>query len=188
MDMIFLQRAFLSITLLVPSCYAATPLPDGSALAISLSTTGTVSVALSADRPRAVSVGAELNRAWSSASELLVVGQRGISVQGRAFVVVAIATPSTKRHGGGHCGAGTEDKLLLLEWQAAVRRLQLRDTLLMQSCLTALSLVGDQAANVKDSLGKISDPTRLTLQWLSHPRHGAMPKTVTVRNGRFHLS
>ena len=43
------------------------------------------------------------------------VAGHGFSEGGRMFLVLTVAIPSVARQGGGYCGVGTEDYLLLIE-------------------------------------------------------------------------
>jgi hypothetical protein len=165
---------------------AATPLPDGSSLSLTLSQKG-VQATVTPPHAHAVALEARLKTALAGASELFVVGQRGFAQEGHHYLVLAAAKPSTAHGGSGYCGAGTEDKLLLVEWLPPKQMLQLRDTMEIQSCLKTFELASDQGNELKKVLGGITDPAEIQLTWLNHPQYGDSPKSVKVRNQKFQV-
>jgi hypothetical protein len=122
--------------------------------------------------------------ALTGASQLLVVGKQGFTSDGRDYIVLAVARPSTSRSGSGYCGAGTEDKLLLLEWARETRTLLLRDSLEIQSCLRSIELASDQGSELVKVLGGIDDPASFRLTWLDHPKYGHSSREVIAKRGR----
>jgi len=179
--------AFWCFWVVAGMCRAATPLPDGSALTFALSK-GSVRASVSAaPEMHSVVMDASLKTTLAGATDLFVVGQRGFARNGRDYVILAVAKPSTERNGTGYCGAGTEDQLLLLEWQPTTQTLGLRDVLALQSCLKTFELASDQGNDLKSLFSAFTDPTDLKLTWLNHPKYGDEPKSITVRNGKFRI-
>ena len=107
---------------------------------------------------------------------------------GRTYAVIGVAVPSVARQGGGFCGSGTEDYLLLLEVKERLRRLELRDRLQVQSCLQSMVLRSDMGSELTHALRDVDDPTAISLAWLQHPRFGAATKTLRIDAGKFVLS
>lgn len=178
--------ALIGALFLVPACLAGTPLPDGSSLSLTLSQKG-VHAMVTPAQAHAVVLDASLKKALAGASELFVVGQRGFAEEGHHYLILAAAKPSTAHGGTGYCGAGTEDKLLLVEWLPPKQTLQLRDTMDIQSCLKTFELASDQGNELKKVLGGITDPTEIQLTWLNHPQYGDTPKSVKVRHQKFQV-
>ena len=168
-------------------CRAATPMPDGTSLSFSLAKGGVRAAVSSGPEMRQVTMDGLLERTLSGATEVLVVGQRGFPREGHDYIILAIAKPSTEHNGLGYCGAGTEEKLLLIEWQRVQRSLRLSDVLEVQSCLKTFELASDQGHDLKSLLGGFVDPAELTLTWLNHPVYGDVPKSISVKDGRFHV-
>lgn len=136
-------------------------------------------------KARRVTADVPLKKALTGATDVFVVGQRGFAHDGLDYLILAVAKPSTPRRGFGYCGAGTEDKLLLVQWQRDRQMLQLRDVLEVQSCLKTFELASDQGTDLKKALRGITDPTDLKLTWLNHPTYGNAPKSITVKNNKF---
>ena len=139
----------------------------------------------SPSRGEAVAVDRRLAKALRGASQLVAVAGRGFVEAGRTFVVLGVAVPSVATQGGGYCGAGTEDDLLLIEWKTRPARLELRDRFQVQSCLKSMELQSDQGSELRVVLSGIDDPGTATLTWLQHPRYGPATKTVTAPAGKF---
>ena len=102
--------------------------------------------------------------------------------------MLGAAIPSVERQGGGYCGAGTEDYLLLIEWQPRPRKLVLRDRIQVQSCLRSMALQSDQGSELRVVLRGVDDPEKVELTWLQHPHDGPATKTLTAAKGSFVLS
>ncbi len=120
-----------------------------------------------------------------AAREVKGIGN-GFSDGGRVFYVLATSTDSKTEEslGAGYCGAGAEQFLWLLELSARRDVLKLADSLLVQSCLKSLALVGDSELKLQEWSATISDPRSFTLQWLDHPDFGGDRRHVLVRGGR----
>ena len=82
-----------------------------------------------------VAIDSAIRSAVRGASELVGIGARAFPDGDRSYFVLAVAMPSVERPGTGFCGAGTEDKLILIEWRGKARKLVMRDQLEIQSCL-----------------------------------------------------
>jgi hypothetical protein len=132
-----------------------------------------------------VSADAEILKAVRNATEMVGVSSRAFADNRRIYFVLAVATSSVERAGTGFCGAGTEDKLVLIEWLGKARKLVLRDQFEIQSCLKSIALQSDQGGDLLTLLGKVSDPAHLRLTWLQHPKFHQSTKTVTSGKGRF---
>lgn len=169
-------------------------LPDGAAIGIETSA-GHVRGRLvrpthvpAPGRDEVVTFDRPLASALRRAEQLVAVAGRGFADGGRTFVVLGVAIPSVDARGSGYCGAGSEDHLLLLEWKARLRKLELRDRVQVQSCLQPMALQADQGSELRTVLRGIDDPKRATLTWLEHPRYGPTTKTVTATAGKFVVS
>lgn len=132
-----------------------------------------------------VAVDSAIRNALRDASELIGIGARAFPDGDRSYFVLAVATPSVERSGTGFCGAGTEDRLLLIEWQGKVRKLALRDQFEIQSCLKSIALRSDQGSDLPTLLGKVGGPTHIQLTWVEHPKYHQMTTTVTAQDGKF---
>jgi hypothetical protein len=126
-----------------------------------------------------------INKAVRDATEILGVGSRAFASDGRTLFVLAVATPSVHRSGLGFCGAGTEDKLLLIEWRAKQGKLVLLDQLQIQSCLRSIALKSDAGNDLVTLLGGVKDPAQIRLTWLAHPTYQQATKTVTSQLDKF---
>lgn len=122
------------------------------------------------------------------ASDLVAVAGHGFSEGGRTFFVLGAAFPSVERQGGGYCGAGTEDYLLLVELKSRPRALELRDRIQVQSCLQSMALQSDQGSELRVVLRGVDDPEKIVLTWLQHPHFGPATKTLTSATGKFVVS
>lgn len=111
----------------------------------------------------------------------------GFSDGGRVYYVLATSTDSKTEdsHGAGYCGAGTEQSLWILELTARRDVLKFVDSLLVQSCLKSLALVGDSDLKLKEWSATIADPRSFELQWLDHPNFGGTRRHVLVQGGRW---
>jgi hypothetical protein len=125
-----------------------------------------------------------LRQAVVNAEEWFVVGKRSFADGGRTYFFVVTQTRSTGERTTGHCGAGTEDTLRLVEWQKKERRLVERDSLLLQSCLKSLSLSDDSGRPLRRLLEHAEQPQAVRVLWLDHPTFGSRARTVAVRAGR----
>ncbi|MBX3618821.1 MAG: hypothetical protein KF891_02340 [Rhizobacter sp.] len=126
----------------------------------------------------------KLQSAMKSAEQYIVLGHQAFELEGKQFVVLAIAVPSTTTNGQGYCGAGTEDHLLLVEMQIKLHRLALRDDMLVQSCLKSMTLQSDRGSDLTAVLGTTS-PHPLQLTWLTHPTYEGQTKTYRVAQGKW---
>ena len=135
-----------------------------------------------------VAIDSAIRNAVRDASELVGIGARAFPDGDRSYFVLAVATPSAKRSGTGFCGAGTEDKLMLIEWRGKTRKLVMRDQLEIQSCLKSIALQSDQGSDLPTLLGKVDDPAHIHLTWLEHPKYHQTMKTVTSQDGKFVVS
>lgn len=168
-------------------CMAGTPLPDGSSLSLALSKGVVHATVATTPKPHSATLDAALRRALAGATDLFVVGQRGFEHGGHDYLIFATSRPSVPQGGSGYCGAGTEDKLLLAEWQRSQRVLRLRDALEIQSCLKTFELASDQGNELTKVLGDVADPTHLKLTWLNHPEYGSTPRSLVIKNGEFQV-
>jgi hypothetical protein len=132
-----------------------------------------------------VSVDTAIIKGAHRATEILGVGSRAFSINGRTYFVLAVATPSVERPGLGFCGAGTEDKLMLIEWRGKSRKLVLLDQLEIQSCLKSIALKSDSGNDLVALLGKVEDPAQIRLTWLEHPKYHQATKTVLSQVDKF---
>lgn len=132
-----------------------------------------------------VAIDSAIRSAVRGASELVGIGARAFPDGDRSYFVLAVATPSVERAGTGFCGAGTEDKLILIEWRGKGQKLVMRDQLEIQSCLKSIALQSDQGSDLLTLLGKVDDPAHIRLTWLDHPKYHQTPKTVTSQDDRF---
>ena len=141
--------------------------------------------ALPSSRGESVAVDRRLTSELRRAAQLMAVAGRGFTEHGRTFLLLGVAIPSVAKQGLGFCGAGTEDYLLLVEWMAGTRKLELRDRVQVQSCLKPMVLQSDQGTDLRVVLGGIDDPANFRLTWLEHPAYGPGTKTLAVDNGKF---
>lgn len=150
-----------------------------------LRATETKATPASASVKSTVAVDSGVLKAARGATEIIAISARAFQDGNRSYFVLAVATPSVERSGTGFCGAGTEDRLLLIEWQGKVRKLALRDQFEIQSCLKSIALRSDQGSDLPTLLGKVGDPTHIQLTWLEHPKYHQMTTTVTAQDGKF---
>jgi hypothetical protein len=132
-----------------------------------------------------VAVDSAVLKAVHGATEIIAISARAFPDGNRSYFVLAVATPSVEPSGGGFCGAGTEDRLLLIEWQGKVRKLVLRDQFEIQSCLKSIALRSDRGSDLPTLLGKVGDPTHIQLTWLEHPKYHQVTTTLTAQDGKF---
>lgn len=158
-----------------------------SCVSVSLHSNGRVlGVDICSGRAHTVALAASLQRAVAGATNLIVVGDGEFQQDGRRYLMLGVAVPSKQANGVGFCGAGTEDKLLLVELGKS-HRLYLRDGLEIQSCLKSFALSSDQGTDLHVVLGSIADPSEFQLTWLMHPKYGDVSKTVHVRGGKLFI-
>lgn len=155
-----------------------------SCVSVSVHSSGRVhAVDTCAGQSHTVALAASLQRAVVGVTKLVVVGGGDFQQDGRRYLTLGVAVPSKQTNGTGFCGAGTEDKLLLVELGKA-HRLYLRDELEIQSCLKSFSLSSDQGTDLNVVLGSIADPREFQLTWLMHPKYGDATKTIRVRDAK----
>ena len=163
-------------------------LPDARSLSIAAEA-GKVHASTAPRAPatgsQTVSLGGPLARELARSSEVIAVGNEAILQNGRTFLVLGVAIPFIGKSGGGYCGAGTEDFLLLVELNARASRLELRDRLQVQSCVQSMELQSDRGNDLHTALRSAKDPANFTLTWLRHPRYGPSTKTVSPVAGKF---
>lgn len=150
-----------------------------------LRATLTKATSASASVKSTIAVDAAIINAIRDATEIIGIGARAFADGDRSYFVLAVATPSVERSGTGFCGAGTEDKLILIEWRGKTRKLVMRDQLEIQSCLKSIALQSDQGSELLRLLGKVDDPAHIRLTWLEHPKYHQTTKTVTSQGGKF---
>jgi hypothetical protein len=138
------------------------------------------------DGPRPVTLGGTLAKEVADADAVFLVGGGAIRNGDHLQLLLAVSSPSRQNRTAGYCGAGTEDKLVLLDFQppASARPL---DMLPLQSCLNDFLLDSDRGADLEQMLGRITDPTSFELAWDEHPKYGSGKKRVEIRNGKFHV-
>ena len=118
-----------------------------------------------------------------SAQAFFAVGRRAFVQDNATWLLIVTQTESRANHAAGACGSGTEDTLRLVEVDMAKGRLVERSNLLLQSCLTGLSLNDDSGRSLQEALEAASDPSHLRLAWLNHPAYADSPRTLTVADG-----
>ena len=157
-------------------------LDEKSSLRIFSTNQGPVAEIVAA-KPTAVSLDAHLRGALAKAQEYFVVGRRPIHESGHVYLLVITQTPSREGGRSSYCGAGTEDVIHLVELVAMQRRLIQRGSMLLQSCLSSLSLSDDSGRSLRKQFESIEDPHRLSITWLGHPTHDSGPKVILIRRG-----
>lgn len=145
-------------------------------------------VSAAKQKPQRLHTDTSLKKVLRDASHVSVVGGKCFSQQGVRYIMLAIETPSTSNHGSGFCGAGSEDRLMLLKWGENADDVRFSDELKVQSCLDSYELVSVQGTGLKDAINLITDPAAFSLKWLSHPQYGSVDKKVTIQGGKFKVS
>jgi hypothetical protein len=105
-------------------------------------------------------------------------------VEDRLFVVLVRKFSRPGRMGQGHCGAGYEDYLLLIE--PSNRKVMLRDELLLQSCLEGKLIDHDTGEDDPTKLLIAGKNNSLYFRWESDDEN--RQRRLTVKNGRFRLT
>lgn len=109
------------------------------------------------------------------------LGQQPSKLGNENTVLFVARYPSQRKNPKGRCGAGYEDFLLLFGFDK--KQFRLRDKLLLQSCLQALSLASD-GEDDPTHLVKIesNNPLRIKATWLAHPKYGNSDITIAIRD------
>ncbi len=142
-----------------------------------------VSAELATGTKRDLRLSPLLAKEIGSAQTFFAVGKRSF-VQGDVTWLLLVAeSESRANHAAGACGSGTEDTLHLVQVDMARAQLVERSSLLLQSCLTGLSLNDDSGRSLQETLEAVTDPSHVQLKWLNHPDYGDKPKTLTIVNG-----
>ena len=128
-----------------------------------------------------------LAREIGTAQAFFAVGKRAFVQDNTTWLLVVTQTESRANHEASACGSGTEDMLRLVEVDVAKARLVERSSLLLQSCLTGLSLNDDSGRSLQDALEAVPDPEHLRLNWLNHPEYEDQVKTLTIVDGTIKL-
>lgn len=119
----------------------------------------------------------------SAAQKFFAVGKRSF-IQGEVtWLLIVTETESRANHAAGACGSGTEDMLHLVQVDVTRARLVERFSMLLQSCMTGLSLNADSGRSLQEILEAVTDSSHVQLTWLNHPDFGDKPKTLSIRNG-----
>jgi hypothetical protein len=124
-----------------------------------------------------------LARELSEAQTAFAVGERSFQEGGATWLLIVTESESRSNHAAGACGSGTEDLLHLVHVDLSKARLVEHSHLVLQSCLTGLSLNNDSGRSLQDLLESVPDPSRLRLKWLNHPDYGDQQRTLSVVNG-----
>jgi hypothetical protein len=182
------RKPFALLALLLVSRLAsALPLETAiGSIELSHAHTGTEITLTTAHGHVRLEQGPKLRRYLVRAERTMFVGKRVIaSRRPTVYFLVAAALPSTRTRGAGQCGAGTEDFLLLVQWESHGRVLRLSDAMPIQSCLNSFELVSDQGGEMEAPLSGIANPESFRLAWFNHPVYRDASKQVLVEAGKF---
>jgi len=156
--------------------------PDGSTIKIDVRH-GKVVGEIVATQARPLQIDSKVTRLIVGSEAFFAVGKVAVAADGKTWLLVVTQTPSRENHAAGACGSGTEDALHLMQVDASHRKLILRSTIPLQSCLTGLSLNDDSGQPLQQKLESVSDPRKFELQWLNHPKYGNVTRTLTILDG-----
>jgi len=144
---------------------------------------GHVVAQMTARAKRPLRVDASLAKEIGTAQAFFAVGKRAFVQDNATWLLIVTQAESRANHAAGACGSGTEDTLRLVEVDIAKARIVERSSLLLQSCLTGLSLNDDSGRSLQESLEAVPDPGHLRLDWLNHPDSGDRQRTLTIVGG-----
>jgi hypothetical protein len=183
--MALLARSLLA-SLMLANAYGATGASSNEAtFSFTRANAGPAMLTVSmAGRTYPVLLAPAAQKAFVAAEDVFAVRKLSFLFGGRTYFILAAKEPSTSRRGMGFCGAGYETRILLLEWRGPAKPLQLRDRLLIDSCLQGMDL-DTGGGDLVSTLSRMSSAAGLELKWLSHPKYGDVPVRVTVNNSRF---
>lgn len=181
-----LMRRFAAVALavcLVPAHAAvdATIGTDGQLNVDSHHARAVAQIAGPAKRP--LRVAPPLAKEISAAQAFFAVGKRSFVEGGATWLLIVTQSESRSNHAAGACGSGTEDVLHLVQVDLPKARLVERSNVVLQSCLSGLSLNDDSGRSLQEALESAPDPGHLHLNWLNHPDYGDQPKLLSVANG-----
>lgn len=119
----------------------------------------------------------------SGAQAFFAVGKRSFVEDGATWLLIVTQSESRSNHAAGACGSGTEDVLHLVQVDLPKARLVERSHLVLQSCLSGLSLNDDSGRSLQEAFESAPNPSHLRLNWLNHPDYGDQPRMLSVVNG-----
>ncbi len=96
-------------------------------------------------------------------------------------LVFLASEPSNPNRRTGYCGAGTEDRVVLLRYAGG--RIRHRDTFLLQSCRQSLLLESGTAQDLLDRVDVDRRTQTIRFRWETE----ATERRLSVRAGRFRL-
>lgn len=140
---------------------ALLPLPDAGQLHLLVDDAQVAARLLQDGRSHRLKVEAPLKALLADADAVMAAGPAGFVAGKGIGMVLVVRTPSRAGSPMGHCGAGHEDRLLLLGLQA--QRLALLDSRLLQSCLHNVDLASGQEDEPQKSADVSGHPWLLGL-------------------------
>ncbi len=132
---------------------------------------------------RPLRIAPQLAKEISGAQAFFAVGKRSFMEGGATWLLIVTQSDSRSNHAAGACGSGTEDVLRLVQVDLPKALLVERSHLVLQSCLSGLSLNDDSGRSLQEALESAPDPSHLRLNWLNHPDYGDQPRILSVANG-----
>jgi hypothetical protein len=138
---------------------------------------------ITAPAKRPLRVEPPLARELAAAQASFAVGKRSFVEGGVTWLLIVTQSESRSNHAAGACGSGTEDVLHLVQVDLPKARLLERSHVVLQSCLSGLSLNDDSGRSLQEALESAPDPGHLRLNWLNHPDYGDQPRVLSVAHG-----
>lgn len=126
-----------------------------------------------------------LNNELSSADEAFVLNRDILYIDGYPHFIAIVRTPSTLYNKEGRCGSGHEDRALLIRIEND--NVELKDSILVQSCLKDISIVSDKGDNPRDAISYSSHSKSATFKYMAPPDFKIREKMIVIKNKRLVL-